>query len=449
LLAELARARVEGGEATAGYLVEDAARELEAVQRHYPADAALLLERARCAFYLSDFGAQERLAAEALAAAGRGEDARVEALRWLGDAAARLIPVRAGGPEDEELAGLQRAACALGEVALGPEADATDWLSWASFFGATRRPGEQCAVLRRALLLHSDSDPLRALFSSTAQASGAPEALAEAYLELAASRPGSGAAAWYAGWALVNLAEWQRRGERPAEALESYARAEAPFERARELVPAFAESSAHYLGMIALGRGFAFSSLDDRARAAEELERAIRIRPELAGVRDGLDREPLDLVDAVLEWRASGASPVDGEELARRLTAADGSGTRWALAVADGLLREGLRALSRNRDLEAGLAGLRASVRVARAARAVADGDAERRALAQSAASLAEVLLEERLETAEASGCLREAAEALGVDAPAPGAGFEELGRVAVELRARLGPARPVARPGR
>ena len=49
----------------------------------------------------------------------------------------------------------------------------------------------------------------------------------------------------------------------------------------------------------------------------------------------------------------------------------------------------------------------------------------------------------------EIEGWLAGATRLLGVDPPAAGASVEELGAVAALLRSRLGPARPVFRPGR
>ena len=448
----LARRRIESGSGAVSFLLQDAATELDAVLAEAPRDVALRLERARCAFYLSDFEEQERAALAALEdieAQGLSEDTRVEALRWLGDAAARLIVPRSNGGAEDELAGLERAARALSTAALSSEADATDWVSFASYFGATGRPGEQCAAAAEGLERFPESDELRALFGSAVQWVGEPSALVERCDALARAHPDSGSAAWYAGWARINLAEWLRRGERPDEAIAAYAAAADDFTRAGELVPAYADSVEHYRGAAALGRGFAHLLADRRGPAADCLVEAIDLRPGLDGVRDGLEREPVDLVDGALEWRRSGPSPVDGVELAERLLAATPGSARFAGAVADALLREGLRALARPGGLELGLEGLRGSVRAARLALTVEDEELARRALAQSATSLAEALLERGIETAEPGPLLGEAAAALGQPGPEPGAGSEALWELAARLRALLGPARPVARTGR
>jgi hypothetical protein len=271
--------------------------------------------------------------------------------------------------------------------------------------------------------------------------------MAQAYIELAERHP-SAASSWYAGWALVNAAEWRRRGEEPGMALIFYNEAALRFWAAQR-EPAFVDTSDHYLAMCALGSGFAHLLLDERAEAAGEFYQAIGIRPGLDGLRDGLDREPLDLIDGALEWRANGACPVDAVAMAERLIAADPANALWAGAIADALLRESLRWFGRSEDLEPGLAGLRDSVSVARRALAADDSEPNRRALAQSATTLAEILLDRGLETAEPWPLLAEAAAVLGLVPPAPDAALEALADKAAELRSALGPARPVPRPGR
>ena len=200
--------------------------------------------------------------------------------------------------------------------------------------------------------------------------------------------------------------------------------------------------------MCALGRGFAHLIADPRAEAADALVEAIAVRPVLRSERDGLEREAIDLVDGALEWRRTGPSPVDGVDLAERLIRIDPSTGHWAGAVADALLREGLRAVGRG-EPGRGVEGLRAAHAVARRALALEDDPTARRALAQAATCLAEVLLAEGLETAEPGPLLTEAAGLLELEPPPAGAAAAALEEVAARLRAELGPARPVARPGR
>jgi tetratricopeptide (TPR) repeat protein len=441
----LARRRIEAGDGSAGFLLEDADRELARAAELGPADAALLLDLARTSFYRSDFEAQEAYGLRVLALDELDADTRTEAQRWIGDAGARLIGQRATGPEDEERAALGRTAEALRDAALGPESDATDWVSWASFLGATGRPYAQLCIGEEGMWRHPESDDVRGVVTAAVRWLGEPERLVHLYEEQARENPESGACAWYAGWALVNSAEWQRRGEAPDEAIASYERAAAHFERARELEPVFADSAEHYLAMCAMGRGFAHLIADRRGAAAEALLEAIAIRPAVATVRDGLDREALDLVDQSLEWRRSGPSEVDPMDLAERLLELDPGNGFWPRAVADAEFREAGRALGRG-ELEQGIGYLRASLPVAELAVATEPGEEASKALAQPATTLAEIFCERNRNTAEVEGLLATAARALGRDLPVPG---DDLSLFAAALREELGEARPVIRPGR
>jgi len=129
---------------------------------------------------------------------------------------------------------------------------------------------------------------------------------------------------------------------RPEAALAAYDAARANFEASLALQPGFAESAGHYLAASELGRGFALRQAGRRQDAADALARALAQRPAIGAARDGLDREAVDLVDAVLEWTAAGASPVNTTALADELSRAVPGETRWLSAVADAAVRTGV-----------------------------------------------------------------------------------------------------------
>ncbi len=451
-LAGLARRRLEAGDSGAGFLLEDAARELGRAEESFPHDATLQLDLARVAFHRSDFEAQERHALRVLTQPGIDADLRTEAQRWLGDAGARLLarraPGDAPGDAEEERAALLRTFEAFVAVALGIESDATDWESLASFCGATGRLFAQGEVAREGLERTPESDRLRQVFAASQYGLAAPARLREAYAELARKHPESGACAWYAGWAAVNQAEWLRRGEEPERALETYAAAETHFRRAGELRPDYADTCRHYLAMCALGRGFAHLLADRRSAAAGGLVAAIGLRPAVAAQRDGLDREALDLVDGALEWRWSSPSPVDPRALADQLAAVDSASAFWPRAIADAELREGLRAYGRS-EPDQGLKHLRTSLEIARRALALEDDEENRALVAQSATVIAEALLDAGDAAEEVQGLLVEAAPLQGLEAPAADATTEQLRELRDRLRELLGSARPAFRPGR
>lgn len=486
----LAQARIARNGPDIGLLLQDAWSWMEKAAATMPADVELAAERARTAYLLSRFEDQARIAEEMLAraparpspgaqsvlaryetwgsgtAAGRkavqraaayaADDKSVEALRWLGDAHARLLPARAGGDAADELRGLLRGGRALASACASLEAKDVDVQSLASFLQAAGHRRASLAVLQAGLLRFPESNLLRDLWRDALWAAGRSDLFTERSDWLAGVFPDSGACAWYAGYAWFLRAERARRIEQPEAALSAYDESSTRFARSVELEPAYADSAGHYTALAELGRGFAHRQAGRRIEASEALARALHLRSAIGDVRDGLDREALDLVDAALEWTEAGASPVDTRAFADELARAVPGETRWILAVADAALREGLRADGRARRVagadapgpdasgETGDRWLSQSIDVARTALAVADTPETRVALAQALAVQAERDLA-RGRTAPAEPALREAAELLQ-ETVAEG---ESASALAQRLRERLGPARPVARPGR
>jgi len=495
----LARARIASSGPDIGLLLQDADTWLARAAAGLPEDDLLAIERARSAYYLSRFEDQSLRAGEVLARArarcaaspearavlaawsrwGSGsptglaeaeraaalaeDDVALEALRWIGDAHGRLL----GQPADDrprEAANLVRGARALATVCASPAAKEVDFQSLASFLRAAWLIRPSLATLRAGLERFPESNVLRDLLRDVLAQCGRPDVLAERADWLAGLHPDSAACAWYAGYAWHLRADWARRGGNHEGALAAYESARARFRTSLELEPGYADSAGHYLGAIELGRGFAFRLAGRRQDAADALARALEMRPAIGDTRDGLDREAVDLVDGVLEWAASGPSRVNTTALADALSRAVPGETRWLLAVSDAALREGLRADGRVRTTIPVPAALRVagqpeavtapaaigdrwleeSIEIARRARAVSDDDATRRQLAQSLTVQGERHLM-RGSDAEAEPLLLEAARIL--DEPAQDG--ESITDVARRLRARLGEARPVARPGR
>ncbi len=487
-------------------LLRDAEAWLARAARERADDDDLALARARVAYQLSLFGQQAELALPVVrrrAAAARlgedaarvlarwpswgsgyapgrreaeraallsGDDTAIEALRWVGDADARMIDARAGGEAAAEAAGLLRGARALSIVAASIEAGDVDFTSQASMFAALGLARAELAALQAGLERRPESQSLRDALRDALLRAGRVDLLATKADWIAARAPDSAACAWYAGYAWFLRADSLRRQHRSDAAIAAYDASAQRFERSQELEPTYADSVQHYAALGHLGRGFAHLLASRREAAAEALATALALRPSIGDVRDGLDREALDLVDGALEWTADGPSPVDPLVLCARLERAAPGDPRWAQAVADSALREGLRSDGRSTRTRAVPAALRAadaqgdatvpeptvegdrdfeaSIAAARRALAVADSDATRRTLAQSLATHAErLLLRER--GADAAPLLREAARLLGADPVPEQADAAALGAAARALRERLGPARPVFRPGR
>lgn len=441
----LARRRMESGGSGAQLLLQDADQFLERAARAKPQDASLLLARARANHLLGRFEDQEKIAQAAAAVAH--DDDRFEALRWIGDASARLLAARSGGNLAVEAEGIRRGARALEEVAAGPEADETDWISLGSFLGALGLRREELAVYQAGSEKLPSSAALRSSMNAALWAGGRID-LAAPKAEWIAARHGDSAdCAWHAGYARMLEAEERRRGEQPDLALESYERADRWFQASAALKAEFKDSTDHYRALCAFGRGFAQLLADRRDDAARCLVEGLATRPASATARDGLDREALDLLDGSLEWRAEGPSPVDVPALLADLERADPGNAFWPRSISDSMLREALRAEGRGEGTE-GERYLRLSIEAGRRALAVADDAESRRALAQAVTILAERLLE-REDLDEARKSLAEAAPLLGEDPPDAAADAKALRDLAGALREKLGAARPRFRPGR
>jgi hypothetical protein len=463
---ELARVRLASGGQGADLLLTDALAAFERARAARPEDAGLRLEQARVCYELGRFEDEERISLEALAlvqapSEGDGEwipweqrvpatDQLVEAHRWVGDAAARLAGQRFGKDPADEAMGMLRAARSLALVAAGPEANATDWVSLASWCGALGRRREELVFARLGVARHPDSDELRAALQRACAATSRPDLLVTVSEELERASPQSAAGAWYLGFALVASAEWSRRTDDPESAIDAYARAEDLFQRSAELEPRFAESARHYRAACALGTGFARLLLDEQPGASDALVKGIAELPAIAAQRDGLDREALDLLDGALEWRASGPSPVDALDFAARLLAADPGNAAWPRAVSDSELREALRAAGRIAPESEVERWLDTSITAGRQAIELdPDGEASRHALAQALTIRAERLLaQDAGDLARAASLLEEAAPLAGLEPPST-PDRQALEASAAALRGWLGEARPVNRPGR
>jgi hypothetical protein len=444
----LARRRMESGGSGAQLLLQDADHFLEQAshgQSEGAQQAALLISRARANYLLGRFEEQEKIA-QAAAAAARGEE-RIEALRWLGDASARLLGARSGGDAAVEAQGIRRGADALLAVCESKGSDETDWISLGSFLGALGLRREELAVYQPGAERLPASAALRSALNAALWAGGRIDLAAPKAEWIAARHSDSAECAWHAGYARMLEAEEQRRGERPDLAIESYGKADRWFLACAALKPEFQDSADHYRAMCALGRGFAELLADRRDAAAHYLVEGLAIRPASATARDGLDREAVDLLDGSLEWRAEGPSPVDVTAFLADLERADPGNSFWPRSISDSELREALRAEGRG-DAAEGERYLRLSIDAGRRALAISDDAESRRALAQALTIHAERLLE-RGDFEEARKFLAEAAPLLGEEPPAAALDAQGLGELAARLREKLGAARPRFRPGR
>ncbi|MCA8944564.1 MAG: hypothetical protein KDB80_18540 [Planctomycetes bacterium] len=498
---DLARRQMESGQGQPQLLLEDAERSFAKALERQPARYEWWIESARTAYFLEKFEAQVRFGRRALqvaietpnlpneASLARGStqavqpvsDPRaIEALRWIGDGDARLLDSRVGADPAAEAVGMLDAIRSLGVVAASACGDANDWISLASLVDALGLGREAVALLSAGADRYPASGELRKALNDVLWRRGRIDLAPAVATPIANHHDDSADAAWFQGYAFLLAAENQRRAEAPDAAVADYASAVEAFERAAQLRADYRDNCDYYIALSWFGRGMAELIADRQTRAADCLVEAVRTTPRIATARDGLDREPIDLVDQCLEWRAGGSSPVDPLRMLDELESADPGNPFWAIAVSDAELREALRADGRNLErveretvdaggqpirMEMGLPTvegddyLRASIAAGRRALAYGDTPDNHLPLAQSATIWAERMLQ-RLDrdptsaqkTAwldEARNGLAEAAPLLRYDAPEPDADAAMLAELAGLLRELLGPPRPRLRAGR
>lgn len=490
---DLGRRRIEAKAPGAQLLFEDAnvwlSKAADAAQRAGDAANAYTwsIECARANYYLGHFEEEARWGKAALnrvmskrlsdlmrestedALMRNGEPRIAEAIRWVGDANARLLSERSGKDAVREVSGLQEGAAALATVAASQCSDETDWTSFSSFYGALGLWREELAILQEAALRFPASQEIRQSLNRSLWNGGRIDLAPVKADWIASQYPESADCAWYAGYAWMLQAENDRRREEPDRSIEDYGKAQERFEKAIALKPEYADNSKHYIAMSWLGRGFAHLLADRRKEAADCLARAVAVKRDIASARDGLDREPIDLLDQSLEWRESGPSPADPIALLDALEKADPENPFWSNSVSDSEYREALRADGRSPGFatrqfmgpdgtphteearmpsEEGDRYLEAAIEAARRALKHGDTPDNRRPLAQMTTTKAErLLVRNRID--EARACLAEAAPLLGESAPAANADRAALDKLAQTLRAKLGDARPIVRPGR
>ncbi|MFH0945613.1 MAG: hypothetical protein V2A76_10485, partial [Planctomycetota bacterium] len=460
----LAKWSIDTGEAGGEIYLQDAREFLGRARERLFDDPVLLIASARAAYYSGNFEEQETFALDALRILGgfegplpgTPEDAAkqltrspefLDALKWLGDAAGRLLSGRSGADPVAEAVGMLQGGRALLLAAVQPQADEVDWQSAASYLGAVGLPLQELAWLDEGRRRLPESNLLANDVINALWRAGRPELAVLHAQEIAAENPESGACAWYVGYSEALLGNWRRRQEDPDGAIAAYRQAEESFRASLETAPEFEQSVLSWRARLALSRGFAHLLAERQQEAASCLVEGIALDPSIARQRDELDREAVDLLDGALEWRRSGASPVDPLRLVSDLLEADPENALWPRSVADSELREALRADGRGEHL-VGDDYLRTSLEAAEQALAIGGEKEDVRVLAQDLTILAERLLA-RNEPDSARPYLIRAAPLLDLDPPEANASPEQLRALAALLRADLGAPRPINRPGR
>ena len=435
------------------------------------------IERARTAYFLGRYADQvaygqlafEAVAAGQVLASPLQDPTAIEALRWVGDGHARLLAERAKGEASTELRGMAKGMRAFARVAASASGTAKDWVSLASFCGALGLHRAEEEIAYKAAMRFPADRELRQYLNGTLWNAGSYDAAPSVAWQIAYDHRDLADAWWFVGHAHMLVAETSRRVEAPDEALRLYPCAQEHFEKAMSLRADYADNCRLWSALSWLGRGLAHMQADRRDLAADCLVEAVKQHASLAGVRDGLGYDVLDLVDKILEWRNAGPSNIDPGKLLDRLLAAAPDDPFYGLAIADSLLREALRADGRNPHrveretvdaagkrvrMPMGLATwegddyLRRSLDAARRVLPFTKTAEDRKVLAQSATIWAERQLErDKLDGVAAA--LAEAAAQLDVEPPPANLYAPAARAFAAQLRELLGVARPRQRDGR
>lgn len=443
----------------------DAEQFLKLALSKQPEDPQILLDLAKHSFVRGDYEKELEYALQArgklpaipdlrqsnrqvLDDAFRSHPLQQDALRWVGDAAARLISTRYGQDPGKQMEAMLLGGHALLLAATSPFADGVDWQSLVSFFSLLG--------LRQHALLLADEGVQRLptaveLRNGTRDVIfqlGRPELGVDFAQREFNRQPVLADNAWHLGYDIMVLAEWRRRMETPDAAINEYQRAISAFSRAADLNPEYAGSCRFQRALCWQGIGFAHLLAARQEDAADALVRAAGEDASIVGVRDGLDRETVDLIDQALEYRIGRPSPVDSRRLVLAIQSAAPGNAFFPRSIADAMLREALRADGKN-DPKEGDRCMLAAIDAAKQALMLDAADEENQlTLAQCCTVHAERVLP-RDDTASALEMLRISAPLLGDEPPAEAATKDALSALAARLRESLGEARPRFRPGR
>lgn len=467
----LARRRIASQESGAPALLDDAEQHFAAALDRDPAHILWWNDRARTAFLRERWHDQASYGQQALTLAQEDqqttEPTLLEALRWTGDGCARQIGAHAIDDPAREIEYLHDAMASFARVITSPLANDNDYSALASICGLLGLWREQAAIAADGARHLPASPLLRQCLTDAARWAGRPDLLPTFAVAIENATSSSADSAWFLGQARVLAADAARRACSLKAAEQLLIEATVAFQHCAKLAPAYAATCAQQLAIVQLGTGMTRALAGQQAEAVAPLLLLAASDLPLESLRDGCDCDLFDLVDRILEWRASGSSPVDPELLLSQIEQLGASDPIWPVALADALLREALRADGRNQDRvlrdTVSASGKQiqmplgkptgAGDRYLLSARAIARRAAQPNAadlpvLVQVHAIWAERLLE-RGRTEDAAMAIAEAALLLGMTPPNGNQDLAALRAALVPLREKLGPARPRERFGR
>jgi tetratricopeptide (TPR) repeat protein len=160
------------------------------------------------------------------------------------------------------------------------------------FLDSLGAKGRAERVLADGLARFPDSPKLHDRLQARVLAERGPDALASTYDAMLAAPGASARLPWFAGYAAIVAAEFQRRAGRLDEAVGSYERALAMYGRAIEQDPTCRDTADHYAALALAGRARLAYEQGDLPAAVDLLIAGIERRPDATANVDGLNVSP-------------------------------------------------------------------------------------------------------------------------------------------------------------
>jgi hypothetical protein len=154
--------------------------------------------------------------------------------------------------------------------------------------------GQAATVLDAGLTRFPESWVLHDRLRARILAEKGAQGLEPAYAERLAKPDASRNLAWFAGYASIVAAEFQRRARKPDAAFEAYQRAIGLYERAAAANPESRDTCDHYIALAHAGRARIEMEKGNLDGAVTSVLTSFQRRADAAATQDGLNLSPVD-----------------------------------------------------------------------------------------------------------------------------------------------------------
>lgn len=181
-----------------------------------------------------------------------------------------------------------------GLIARHPLGSDVDIVAHYDFLRALGAGGPSARIVEEGLTRYPDSWLLHDRQRARLLSERGTKALAEYYAQRVAASGATPAQVWYAGYAALVEAEYDKRGGKDVEAIEAYTRAIELFEASIARNPESRANSDHYIALCLAGRARIRMEQGELDAALDGLLQSLERRPEAAAFLDGLNLSPVD-----------------------------------------------------------------------------------------------------------------------------------------------------------